>query len=90
MRRSFTVVVDCEQFQEIFERLCPRFELVYDAAVVEKAIDALTREFKQSLRACYPTDIPHQTSWSARYEGKKPQLAQDSVVLACRNYFLAS
>jgi predicted ATPase with chaperone activity len=81
--------LDREQFHEVFRRLCERYELAYDAPVVDHLIGTLGKELKQPLRACYPQDIINQIRWAAQYTSKKPQLDRDTVAQACRNYFLA-
>ena len=82
--------VSCEQFREIFRRSCVKSNLEYDQAVVDELIRMIGVEFKEPLRACYPRDILRQILWSAQYLQKEPRLDRESVVLACRNYFLAA
>jgi predicted ATPase with chaperone activity len=83
------VYVTREQFHQIFRLVCREFKVAYDAAVVNHVVDALAKEYKEPLRACYPRDILQQICWTARYEGKEPRLNQETVAQACRNYFLA-
>lgn len=78
-----------EQFHEVFRRLCQRFELAYDASVVNHLAEMLDKDLKQPLRACYPQDILSQIRWAAQYAGKPPQLNRETVAQACRNYFLS-
>jgi hypothetical protein len=76
-----------EHFHQIFRRLCEHLGLTYEAAVVDRLIEELTKELKQPLRACYPRDILHHICWAALYEGKLPSLDAETVTQACRKYF---
>ena len=78
-----------QQFREIFRRVCQKFELDYDVAVVDDLIGMIGAEYKEPLRACHPRDIVNQVLWGARYLQKHPHLDRESVAQACRNYFLA-
>jgi len=78
-----------EQFREIFRRVCLQFSLRYDAGVVDDLIQMIGKEYKESLRACYPNDIVKQILSEARYLQKEPRLDSEAVTQACRNYFLA-
>ena len=77
------------QFQEISRRACPQSSLTYDVAVVDELIRIIGLEYKEPLRACYPHDILQQILWAARYQQRKPRLDRESVIEACRNYFLS-
>ncbi len=81
--------VSPEQFHEIFRRVCLQFSLKYDAGVVDDLIQMIGKEYKESLRACYPNDIVKQILSEARYLQKEPRLDSEAVTQACRNYFLA-
>ena len=76
------------QFREIFRRVCLKFGLEYDAAVVEDLIRMIGVEYKEPLRGCHPRDIVQQVLWGARYLQKAPRLDREAVAQACRNYFL--
>ena len=77
-----------EQFHQIFQGVCQRMGLAYDAAVAEYTTDLLTKELNEPLRACYPSDIVQQICWAARYAGLPPRLDNNTVAQACHNYFL--
>jgi predicted ATPase with chaperone activity len=77
------------QFKEIFRRCCDRFELKYTDEMVEYFIRVLDVRYHQPLRPCYPLDIVHQITWSARYEGHAPELSRETIDRACRNYFVS-
>jgi len=78
-----------EEFREIFRRICNEFDLKYDAAVVDDLIRIISREYKESLRACYPGDIVQQILSRSRYLQEHPRLDREAVVQACHNYFVA-
>lgn len=79
-----------DQFHEISRRVCDSAHLTYDAGVVDGIIRIIADEYNEPLRACYPRDLIRQIIWSARYLQKQPVLDQESVMTACRNYFLAT
>jgi MoxR-like ATPase len=78
-----------EQFAEIFRRVCHDNELAYDSSLIEELIAVLKSRLKESLRPCYPRDLVNQISWTARYEGRKPQLDRESLIRAVEAYFLS-
>jgi predicted ATPase with chaperone activity len=77
-----------EQFKEIVRRLCSEHGLDYDPAVADYLMEVLQKEFDQPLRACYPRDVINQIRWGAQYERRKPEVSKESILQACRNYFL--
>jgi predicted ATPase with chaperone activity len=77
------------QFKEIFRRCCDRFKLLYTEDLVEYFIRVLDVRYHQPLRPCYPLDIVHQISWTARYEGRDALLTREALDRACRNYFVS-
>ncbi|HVB97710.1 MAG TPA: hypothetical protein VNJ12_00045 [Candidatus Dormibacteraeota bacterium] len=77
------------QFKEMFRRLCDRFKLEYTEEMVEYFIRVLDARYHQPLRPCYPMDIVHQITWTARYEGHGAVLNRESIDRACRNYFVS-
>lgn len=79
-----------EQFHEIFRRACDDAGLVYDAALVTRLIDFLTRQAKEPLRPCVPRDLVRQITWEARYDGVPPELTAAAMARACRSYFAFS
>lgn len=94
LRRIQTKIkVDCiqaEQFHQIFANVCKEMKVMYDAAVVDYAIRAITKEAHQPLRACYPRDLVNQICWEARYTGREPVLTNETVAQACHNYFVVT
>jgi energy-coupling factor transporter ATP-binding protein EcfA2 len=78
-----------QQFAEIFRRVCHDNELAYDSMLIEELIAVLQSRLKEPLRPCYPRDLVNQISWTARYEGRKPQLDRESLIRAVEAYFLS-
>jgi hypothetical protein len=76
-----------DAFKEIFAA-CASSTSRYDPLVVDYLIEILTGEFNQPLRACYGRDVINQIRWGAQYEGHEPQVTKDTVLQACKNYFL--
>lgn len=77
-----------EQFREIFRQVCRDLELDYDPRDVEQLMDLIVAQLSEPLRACHPRDIIQQICWTARYDGKPPQLTWEALAGACRSYFL--
>jgi predicted ATPase with chaperone activity len=80
--------MDPPSFKEIFKRLCIQHGLGYDSAVVDYLMDVLRSEFNQPLRACYARDVINQIRWGAQYDAREALVTKDSVLQACKNYFL--
>jgi len=80
--------MDKDSFKEIFRRLCVEHGLNYDPSVVDYLMEVLTGQFDQPLRACYARDVINQIRWGAQYAGHEPQATKESVLQACKNYFL--
>ncbi len=78
-----------EDFHEILRRVCERFGLACDAAVVDRLIGFLQTELNLPLRPCYARDLVQQIRSEARFEAKRPVLDWTALVRACRNYFLS-
>ena len=78
------------QFHEICNRVCLKFNLKYNSALVDHLIHVIEREYKEPLRACYPRDILQQILWAARYLQTEPSLDRETLAQACRNYFVTS
>ena len=77
-----------EQFREIFNRLCGKKHLRYDAALADELIRMIEQDYREPLRACYPRDILQQILWTAQFRQKEPDLNREALAQACRNYFL--
>ncbi len=77
-----------EQFKEIIRRLCNQHGLTYDDEVADYMIEVLQKDFDQPLRACYPRDVINQIRWGAQFERRQAIVSKESIMQACRNYFL--
>jgi predicted ATPase with chaperone activity len=77
-----------DEFHEITRRVCRKFGLHYDSAVVEGFL-AILSDLRQPLRACYPRDIIQHICWKAKYEASRPELTLQAVRDACHSYFLS-
>ena len=80
--------MDPPSFKEVFKRLCIQHGLGYDPVVVDYLMDVLRSEFNQPLRACYARDVINQIRWGAQYDAREALVTKDSVLQACKNYFL--
>jgi predicted ATPase with chaperone activity len=86
--KIFVGFVSPDQFREIFRRVCLKHNLQYDTGLADDLIQMISREYKETLRACYPRDILNQVMWEAQYLQKEPCLNQEAIAQACRSYFL--
>jgi predicted ATPase with chaperone activity len=77
-----------EQFCEIFLRVAKQHEIEVAPNLLAELIDIIRGKLKQELRGCYPRDLVNQICWSARYEGRKPHLDQETLMRAVDAYFL--
>lgn len=82
--------VNREQFHRIFANCCRDMELDYEPMPVDHLIDLIKQEMHQPLRACFPRDLLNQICWTAKYHNANPRLDNESVELACRNYFISA
>jgi len=79
-----------EQFREIFRRVCSRYEVPFDAALVDQLTEYLGSDLKQPLRPCYAGDLLQQVCWEAQFDGRQPTLDWATITRACHSYFLAT
>jgi len=77
-----------KQFSEIFRRVAHENGLKVDQDTLQELIHVIRATQKEELRACQPRDLVNQICWKARYEGQKPILDRDSLMLAVKTYFL--
>lgn len=78
-----------DEFCEIFRRVAVERKIECEDTCARTLIDFVHSTLKQELRSCYPRDIINQICWSAKYEGKPPQINQRTVMRAIESYFLA-
>jgi predicted ATPase with chaperone activity len=77
-----------DQFSEIFRRVAEQHELEVSPGVLKELIIMVRDTLNQELRACIPRDLVNQVRWSARYQGRKPELDLPSLMQAVEAYFL--
>ncbi|PTL85621.1 ATPase [Vitiosangium sp. GDMCC 1.1324] len=79
---------DEELFHQIFEVMCRKRGVPYDADMVQYLIDAHYKPVGRRFAACQPRDLLDQMIDMAYYRGMAPQLDQDLVDSAVRSYFV--
>ncbi|SEK73363.1 hypothetical protein SAMN05444354_102196 [Stigmatella aurantiaca] len=79
---------DEEQFFQIFEDICHKRGVPYDAAMVEYLIDKHYRATGRVFAACQPRDLLDQVIDMANYLGIPPQLNPVLLDRAVRSYFV--
>jgi SpoVK/Ycf46/Vps4 family AAA+-type ATPase len=77
-----------DQFCEIFRRVAVGQGLEADDQIVRELIVEIRRSSNSELKPCYPRDLVNQICWSARYEGRQPELDRESLRDAVASYFL--
>jgi predicted ATPase with chaperone activity len=77
-----------DQFNQIFQMLCKKYGIAYDETQFNYLV---TRHYhgKRPFRGCQPRDILEQVLNTASYKRQPPSLTQDTLDMACRNYFAA-
>jgi hypothetical protein len=75
-------------FRAIFEALCPQYGMAYNDAVIT---DLIARHYTgiRGFRCCHPRDLLEQVKNLSLYAAGPPELSQQALDLACRNYFTA-
>jgi hypothetical protein len=79
---------DEEQFHEIFQVMCRKRGVPYDAAAVDYLIDTHYRPLGRSFAACQPRDLLDQVIDMARYQDMEPRLTPALLDAAVRGYFV--
>ncbi|MFP2912712.1 ATPase, partial [Pyxidicoccus sp. 3LFB2] len=79
---------DEEQFHEIFQIMCRKRGVPYDAAAVDYLIDTHYRPMGRPMAACQPRDLLDQVIDMAHYQGTEPRLAPELLDSAVRGYFV--
>ena len=77
-----------DQFCEIFRRVALERDIEADQVLLRELITVIRGTLNQELRGCFPRDLVNQICWSARYEGKTPQIDHASLMRAVEAYFL--
>ncbi|EAU61821.1 ATPase [Stigmatella aurantiaca DW4/3-1] len=79
---------DEEQFFEIFEDICHKRGVAFDAAMVEYLVEKHYRATGRLFSACQPRDLLDQVIDMANYLGIVPQLNPVLLDRAVRSYFV--
>ena len=79
---------DEEQFHEIFQVMCRKRGVVYDASAVDYLIDTHYRPLGRPFAACQPRDLLDQVIDMAHYQGLEPRLTPELLDAAVRSYFV--
>ncbi|MHA7631236.1 ATPase [Corallococcus sp. M7] len=79
---------DEEQFHEIFQVMCRKRGVPYDARAVDYLIDEHYRPHNRPFAACQPRDLLDQVIDMAHYQGAAPRLDPALLDSAVRSYFV--
>ncbi|RKG59805.1 ATPase [Corallococcus sp. AB011P] len=79
---------DEEQFHEIFQVMCKKRGVPYDARAVDYLIDEHYRPNHRPFAACQPRDLLDQVIDMANYQGQTPRLDPALLDSAVRSYFV--
>jgi hypothetical protein len=79
---------DEEQFHEIFQVICKKRGVPYDAGAVDYLIDTHYRPLGRPFAACQPRDLLDQVIDMARYHGEEPRMSPQLLDAAVRSYFV--
>jgi predicted ATPase with chaperone activity len=77
-----------EKFRHIMKFLAPKYDIEYNAAMVDYLIMNYFRD-KRPFRSCHPRDILEQIVNASAYQRIKPRMTKDLIKLAAFNYFAA-
>ena len=79
---------DEELFHQIFDVMCRKRGVPYDADMVQYLIDTHYKPVGRRFAACQPRDLLDQMIDMAHYRGMPPQLDTDLIDSAVRSYFV--
>ncbi len=79
---------DEDLFHQIFEVMCQKRGVPYDAEMVQYLIDTHYKPVGRRFAACQPRDLLDQMIDMAHYRGMEPRLEQDLIDAAVRSYFV--
>ncbi|MCP3100493.1 ATPase [Myxococcus sp. K15C18031901] len=79
---------DEEQFHQIFEVMCRKRGVAYNANAVDYLIDAHYRPSNRPFAACQPRDLLDQVIDMSHYLGQEPRLDPALLDAAVRSYFV--
>ncbi|WP_426752375.1 ATPase [Myxococcus sp. Y35] len=79
---------DEDQFHDIFQVMCRKRGVPYDASAVDYLIDTHYRPVNRPFAACQPRDLLDQVIDMAHYQGQEPRLTPELLDSAVRGYFV--
>ncbi len=79
---------DENQFHQIWELMCGKRVVPYDADVVQWLIDTHYTPLRRPFAACQPRDLLEQVVDIAHYRNQQPKLTPELLDLAVKNYFV--
>ena len=79
---------DEDQFHQIFDVVCRKRNVPYDANMVQYLIDAHYKPTHRQFAGCQPRDLLEQVIDIAHYRGEQPRLSRGLLDQAVRNYFV--
>jgi hypothetical protein len=77
-----------EEFGRIFEIVCRKRGVPFDAVMVEYLQRAYYERRNIQMRACHPRDLVEQVIDMCRYQNREPVITRDMLDAACGSYFL--
>ncbi len=79
---------DEDHFHQIFEMMCNKRKVPYDANMVQYLIDTHYTPNRRPFAACQPRDLLDQVIDMAYYRGLQPQLLPELLDSAVKSYFV--
>jgi predicted ATPase with chaperone activity len=79
---------DEEQFHEIWELMCRKKGVPYDANMIQYLIDTHYTPTNRPYAACQPRDLLEQMIDMAYYRGQTPELSEELFDSAVKSYFV--
>ncbi|MDP3236198.1 MAG: ATPase [Myxococcales bacterium] len=79
---------DEDQFHQIWEGVCQKRGIAYDAEMIDWLIEAHYRPHNRGFAACQPRDLLDQVIDIAHYRGEIPHLSGELLEAAVSNYFV--
>ena len=76
-----------EQFRGLFEQMCDRQGIGFDAAALDYLISQHYDEERRPMRFCHPRDLVHQIGIFCRFRNLPPAVSRQAVDAAATDYF---
>jgi len=77
-----------DQFAQIFQLNCRKYDIAFDAEMLQYLHERHYGPASRPLRACQPRDLIEQVVALCRYRGVKPILTPEMLDAACAAYFI--